>query len=970
MKRFLSILLVLTFLLSPTGLAGGLYVTYFETYKPITDSLSYTQYIGENSSGKKERVYILDYKHGSDTFPAVVYGDTLFSRKTLTSMLKVYPDAVAGVNGDFFSFYTGVPMGLVISEGKLVTSDAGTVALGIYPDGTTVVGKPNIKNTLSFTYEVPIIEEVIEVIPPEEAPTEEVAREDSLTETLPDAEQEALPEETLTDAQTPIPDLPVAEVPETVLAEHNAHFNKYPTIWSVYITDSRYSKTTKSDFPCREIVVKYDGKITLGTSVLLTVEAVFSDTQNNEIPEGRMVITVPDSHKSAADFAHLKVGDTISLSITSDEAWQGVETAISGGDIIVENSEFIPETVNEDHEKYRNARTAVGIRENGTLFFVCVDYTKDSAGMSIEELAEFMIGEGALTALNLDGGGSATVAVSFPDSENARIVNVPSENNTERRISNAILFMNRAEEISIPSFVDFKLDKFVLAGTDYVLNPTFYSPGQNEINAVFDTAEYLVSQEGAKVENGVYTAADLTYTERLFAKYTFGGQELETNSVINVTDTLDEFSLNKSGILVTAGDTHNLSLSLSRYGIEVLAPFDYFNYTLNGKSFENTENTDTVESGNIIETEALVLDRNGLLTIGDAPLFTSLELVASYKDMSDTLKIYFGKENTILEAFDSDTLLNVTSPDKKSITQGYRTESAVTASDGNVFYTQPIALDLVPEYFTISLKGSYDSTLYAVLQDSDGNNHLFPYYLHKNYSSISGWSELIAPVTENLDGEVLLVAPVASSEEKLITVDSFISHYGYDTDPFSDIGGIWSHDYITEVYDMGLVNGYSENGELIFKPENFITRAEFSKMLVSYLGFDTKLYSGYGSDFSDGEAIPEWAKEYVRAVSTEGYMNGRLNSDGTLTFDAQSYITRAEAMTVFSKLIEALPEETLLEFTDEQTIPEWAREAVLKTVSAGIVTGFDDGTVRVSDNVTRAQMCVMFTRLWKHKNSF
>ena len=39
-------------------------------------------------------------------------------------------------------------------------------------------------------------------------------------------------------------------------------------------------------------------------------------------------------------------------------------------------------------------------------------------------------------------------------------------------------------------------------------------------------------------------------------------------------------------------------------------------------------------------------------------------------------------------------------------------------------------------------------------------------------------------------------------------------------------------------------------------------------------------------------------------------------------------------------------------------------ESVKKVVSAGVVTGFDDGTIRAGDPVTRAQMCTMFTRLW------
>jgi len=60
--------------------------------------------------------------------------------------------------------------------------------------------------------------------------------------------------------------------------------------------------------------------------------------------------------------------------------------------------------------KDRHPRTAVGIRSNGTVFFVVIDGrgANDSTGFYIEELGLYMKELGAYQALNMDGGGSST----------------------------------------------------------------------------------------------------------------------------------------------------------------------------------------------------------------------------------------------------------------------------------------------------------------------------------------------------------------------------------------------------------------------------------------------------------------------------------------------------------------------------------------------------------------------------------
>jgi exopolysaccharide biosynthesis protein len=88
----------------------------------------------------------------------------------------------------------------------------------------------------------------------------------------------------------------------------------------------------------------------------------------------------------------------------------------------------------------RHPRTAVGMtRDSATLLLVLVDgrprESGQSVGMTLVELADFLIRIGAWQALNLDGGGSTTLWV------RDRVVNTPSDPAGERPVGNALFVL-------------------------------------------------------------------------------------------------------------------------------------------------------------------------------------------------------------------------------------------------------------------------------------------------------------------------------------------------------------------------------------------------------------------------------------------------------------------------------------------------------------------------------------------------
>ncbi|MBM3469914.1 MAG: phosphodiester glycosidase family protein [Armatimonadetes bacterium] len=95
--------------------------------------------------------------------------------------------------------------------------------------------------------------------------------------------------------------------------------------------------------------------------------------------------------------------------------------------------------------RVRTARSAIGITRNGTVLFVTVDRRAgrrgrmESTGMDLFELASLMRSLGARDAVNLDGGGSATLVVG------GRVVSAPPRAG-ERRVSAMLVARHRPAE--------------------------------------------------------------------------------------------------------------------------------------------------------------------------------------------------------------------------------------------------------------------------------------------------------------------------------------------------------------------------------------------------------------------------------------------------------------------------------------------------------------------------------------------
>ncbi len=191
----------------------------------------------------------------------------------------------------------------------------------------------------------------------------------------------------------------------------------------------------------------------------------------------------------------------------------------------------------------------------------------------------------------------------------------------------------------------------------------------------------------------------------------------------------------------------------------------------------------------------------------------------------------------------------------------------------------------------------------------------------------------------------------------------FRSDYSNETETgFADINGHWAQSTIVIMAEEGILNGYKENGRMYFKPDNYMNRAEFAKMICAFSGIDSADYADTKLVFGDSGDIPMWARDYVKAMYEMGIIKGRANDNGTYTFAPFDNISRAEAMTILGRIIED-NEMAQLNFADNADIPDWAAESMQKLLGAGIINGYSDNTIKPQNNIKRAEAAVMLYKL-------
>lgn len=175
-----------------------------------------------------------------------------------------------------------------------------------------------------------------------------------------------------------------------------------------------------------------------------------------------------------------------------------------------------------------------------------------------------------------------------------------------------------------------------------------------------------------------------------------------------------------------------------------------------------------------------------------------------------------------------------------------------------------------------------------------------------------------------------------------------------NTEYFTDLAQYgWAKDAITNLYDMGIING---RGNGLFAPGDNVTREEFAKLIV--LCADLKS----ASDETGFEDVPQdaWYAEYVKTLVGSGVTNGIDEKH----FGVGQPITRQDmAVMIFRALNGGSGEYKEAEFSDREDISEYALGAVNFMSANGYITGYEDGSFKPLSSITRAETAVVLYRM-------
>lgn len=167
---------------------------------------------------------------------------------------------------------------------------------------------------------------------------------------------------------------------------------------------------------------------------------------------------------------------------------------------------------------------------------------------------------------------------------------------------------------------------------------------------------------------------------------------------------------------------------------------------------------------------------------------------------------------------------------------------------------------------------------------------------------------------------------------------------------FVDMQGHWAQPHLQRLVAMYVISGYPGG---YFRPEQTVTRAEFTKMIATALGLP---HAAADREWADEHAIPAWAKDYASAAVAAGIIQGYRHPNGTIYFRPDQPITRAEIAVILDRIIgwEA-NHVTVRRFLDQAGIPEWAAASIQKAVAFSVLNGYPDGTFRPNRPATRAE---------------
>ncbi len=151
---------------------------------------------------------------------------------------------------------------------------------------------------------------------------------------------------------------------------------------------------------------------------------------------------------------------------------------------------------------------------------------------------------------------------------------------------------------------------------------------------------------------------------------------------------------------------------------------------------------------------------------------------------------------------------------------------------------------------------------------------------------------------------------------------------------------------------VAYLSGY-EDGSV--RPDNRITREEVLSLFYGLLVNSDKGQTTGSASFKDLSAS-NWSTPAIQYFLQKGLVNGY--EDGT--FRPAAAMTRAELVAILVQFLPKTSGQAATSFSDSGS--HWAKSAIEQAAAAGWVNGYEDGSFRPDQSITRAETVVLLNR--------
>ena len=302
-------------------------------------------------------------------------------------------------------------------------------------------------------------------------------------------------------------------------------------------------------------------------------------------------LVVLSSEYADAYLPYLAVGQSVKVNINSTFDLDNIQTAISGGGVILNNG-VKPVDIGE-MASGRQPRTLLGLsQDQNTLKLIVIDGKRSggnnvSIGADVDEAIQILKDEGCYYGLNLDGGGSSTMAVKNTDSGSVEIVNSPAEG-AARAVMTAVGIFDNSPVGSVKTLEVTPSSDVAVPGGTVTFNVEGYDENLHKISIPADQIQYI-SDDNSGVFNGntyTYGAAEST---NITVTYNGISQtcKLSLDYVTSISPEMSQISLEpgeSKEIKVTAHTSSGSSMDITN-----IAQYDTTFGSMNGNVYSAAE---------------------------------------------------------------------------------------------------------------------------------------------------------------------------------------------------------------------------------------------------------------------------------------------------------------------------------------------------------------------------------------------